>query len=349
MRYLLFLLVVIISHTLNAQYQGMQRTLHWTPVEQQVIFGEQVDYLHFKNATYDNLETLIPGYYEALKMDQAEERRVVLRDQVFEPLSKEEIKNVRHLDEISGEITAESRLSIMRHTPYLEITFTPLRRNPSTGTMERLVSFSIELITVPRLKSQGNPGFRQSYTAHSVLRNGSWYRVKVNADGIYKLTYDQLLNLGIVQPSAVRIYGSDGSMLPVLNKMARQDDLDEIPIWFETGQDDQFGQGDFLLFYGHGPNVWRYDTINDSYSHQVHKFSAWNYYYLTEGTGPAKTIALMDAVTEQADYITETYDYNIHHESNDINLIKSGSEWYGDAIPNLNLPFCYTKTSTIIS
>ena len=87
MRYLLFLLVVIVSHTLNGQYQGMQRTLHWTPVERQELFGEQVDYLHFKHATYDNLETLIPGYYEALKIDQAVERRVVLRDQVFEALS----------------------------------------------------------------------------------------------------------------------------------------------------------------------------------------------------------------------------------------------------------------------
>ncbi len=64
--------------------------------------------------------------------------------------------------------------------------------------------------------------------------------------------------------------------------------------------------------------------------HQVHKYAAWNYYFLTGGTGPAKTITPEDEVSQQADYITETYDYNLFHESNDINLIKSGSEWYGE-------------------
>jgi len=330
MRYLLFLLVVIITSNLNAQFQGMRRTLNWTPVEQQMMFGEQVDYLYFKKAAYDNLETLIPGYYETIKLDQTEKKKVILRDQVFKALNMDEIKNVRHLNEIPGEISVEARLTYVRRKPHLEISFTPLRRNPSSGALEILTGFSIEIIPAPQLKSMGAAGFNHSYTAHSVLRNGPWFKVKVNQDGIYKLSYDELLDLGIVQPSAVRIYGTNGSQLPVQNNQPQQDDLKEIPIWFETGQDDQFNQGDFLLFYGHGPNRWSYDTINDSYRHQVHKFSAWNYYFITEGTGSAKTIISRDEVTESADYITESYDYYLHHESNDINLIKSGSEWYGE-------------------
>ena len=178
MRYLLFLLVLIIANTLNAQYQVMQRTLQWTPVERQVIFGEQVDYLHFKHAAYLDLQTLIPSYYETVRIDQGEQKRVVLRDQVFKALSRDEIKNIRHLDKIPGKITVESRLSFVRREPFLEISFIPLRRNPSTGDLERLVSFSIDLVPAPVLKSSVKARFGHAYTAHSVLRNGSWFRIK---------------------------------------------------------------------------------------------------------------------------------------------------------------------------
>ena len=330
MRYLLFLLTFFITTGLSAQSREIRRTLHWTPVKKQSMYGEMVEYLHFKGATYEQLQTLIPVYYEALSINRAEGIKAVLGNMVFEPLDKDKIRNVRHLQQVTGEITVDSRISIARRKPFIEISFVPLRRNPVTGAMERLVSFSINLVPAPQLKSTERRVSAHNYTAHSVLRNGSWIKVKVDEDGIYKLTYDELEEMGIGDPSSVRIFGTDGSMLPLNNNMPRQDDLEEIPLWIETGQDDQFNTGDFLLFYGHGPDRWSYDTSNESYSHQVHRFSEWNYYFITSGNGSAKSIISRDEVTGTAGYITQTYDYITHHESNDINLIKSGREWYGE-------------------
>ncbi len=45
------------------------------------------------------------------------------------------------------------------------------------------------------------------------LHSGNWYKVAVNADGIYKLTYDQLQELGMnvenIDPRNIRVYAGD--------------------------------------------------------------------------------------------------------------------------------------------
>ena len=68
---------------------------------------------------------------------------------------------------------------------------------------------------------------KSDYSTHSVLSTGRWYKIKVNEDGIYKLTYTQLKQMGFSNPGNVCVYGNGGGMLPLNVFKPRPDDLHE--------------------------------------------------------------------------------------------------------------------------
>ena len=66
---------------------------------------------------------------------------------------------------------------------------------------------------------------------NSVLASGNWYKIAVQEDGVYKISYSNLSNLGIntsnLSCSRIRIFGNGGGMLPNLNSDFRHDGLQE--------------------------------------------------------------------------------------------------------------------------
>src|SRR5579875_482477 len=78
------------------------------------------------------------------------------------------------------------------------------------------------------------------YLPHSVLASGNWYKIAVQAEGVYKIDVPFLNALGILGniPSAgIRLYGNGGAMLPEANGTPRIDDLAENAIAIFDGGD----------------------------------------------------------------------------------------------------------------
>src|SRR3990172_11401529 len=69
----------------------------------------------------------------------------------------------------------------------------------------------------------------------SVLSTGTWFKIKVYKNGIYKLTYEDLQGMGIASPAAVRVFGNGGKTLPLMNADPRPDDLVENAVYMHTG------------------------------------------------------------------------------------------------------------------
>lgn len=333
----LFLLCLLIPAALCAQSPSGMRSIEWLPVKKEVIGEQSIQYLYFKNADYPDLNTLIPNYYELIKIENNFEFEVELLETRYETFLNEEVKNIRHLDKIGPQIDITAHILYMRKVPYLQVSFIPLRKNPASNSLERLVQFSFKITpkterkasepTAARLASTAS---RKDYAAHSVLRTGKWFRIRIKEDGIYRLTYDDLIKIGISDPSQVRIYGNGGGMLPVYNSEQRPDDLQENAIWFETGKDGSFNTGDYILFYGKGPDTWKYNPAVKYFNKELHLYSEASYYYLTSDLGRGKTIREESALTGQPSGTVTEYDAILHHELNDRNMIASGSEWYGE-------------------
>ncbi len=292
------------------------------------VGNETRDILHFKNADY-SLNTLLPTFYEKIKIDNINEYEIDIYNQVFQAVDNALIRNVHNLDSIPATVYPDSRVATYRKERYLQLNIIPLRKNMRTGQVELLTSFAVRLIPHPSPSKSMRAGLRQ-YTSQSVLASGNWVRIKVEKDGIYHLTWEQLSDLGISNPANVRIFGNGGGMLPVMNQDPRPDDLLENAIYFEKGSDGVFNQGDHILFYGQGPDVWTYNGSNHFFNRAVHDYASFSYYYLTGDLGAGKQMQVAESPPDQAGYTVTRFDDIRHHELDDINLLGSGQEWYGE-------------------
>ena len=87
---------------------------------------------------------------------------------------------------------------------------------------------------------------------NSVLSSGDWYTISTSINGIYKINYNDLLNLGITEENInidnIHIFGNGGGMLPHLNSDFRHEDLVENSIQiYDDNNNGIFEQNDYLF------------------------------------------------------------------------------------------------------
>jgi hypothetical protein len=326
--YLLSICLILLPVSLAGQQDQGVRTLQWSPVKSMRVENKNRDVLHFKNATY-SLNTLLPIFYENLKIDNNYEYEIDIYNQVFQAIDISLIRNVDNLDSIPSAVHAETQVATLRKEKYLQVNITPLRKNARTGQVEMLTSFGIRLIPRATPRKSMQVSLRQN-ASQSVLSIGKWVRIRVEKDGVYHLTWEQLSELGISNPANIRLYGNGGGMLPVMNQGSRHDDLVENAVYFEKGSDGIFNAGDHILFYGQGPDIWTYDGSEQFFNRTVHDYASFSYYYLTDDLGAGKQMQVATSPPGPANFTVTQYDEIRHHELDDINLLGSGQEWYGE-------------------
>ena len=162
----------------------------------------------------------------------------------------------------------------------------------------------------------------------SIMASGNWYKITVERDGIYRITYSELQNLGITDPANVRIYGKGGSMSPEKASKYAANDLQEIPIWMHT-RDGTFKNGDYIIFYGQGPAVWHYNKEKKEFEHSIHLWDNQTSYFITSKAGGKKIITETPPATNVTHSVT-SFDERQFHENESINLLNSGRYWYGE-------------------
>jgi len=232
-----------------------------------------------------------------------------------------------------------------RSQPATLVTVYPYRIN-AQGQTERLVAFSLQF--TGSLTRNPQPARTQAASS-SVLANGSWYKLGVIAEGIYRLTHNDLLQLGMKSEELtlqnIRLFGNGGGMLPLLNNSPRTDDLAENAIQVvDTDNNGQFNSGDYLLFYGQGQTRWTYNTSEKRYLHQRNYYSDTTFYFITTDPLTAGKRIQTTASESPTGFITVNsfIDYAFR-ESDQQNFIKSGRQWYGEAFDvDLNQQFSFS-------
>lgn len=191
----------------------------------------------------------------------------------------------------------------------------------------------------------------------SVLAEGRWFRIAITQTGIHKINYHDLISLGIVpsgvQVSEIRLFGNGSGMLPEQNATPRKDDLREIAITVEDGNDGRFDTSDYILFYGEGPDKWNYDRLTHIYSHQRNLYSDTTYYFLNCDRATGKRVQPMPPVPGPANSFSSGFDDYAFHELEGQNLIRSGREWYGETFSTVqnkfDFPFWFPDIDSMVS
>jgi len=184
------------------------------------------------------------------------------------------------------------------------------------------------------IKFYNQPSTRKasSSVSNSVLSSGNWYKIGLNADGIYRLSYQDLEELGMnvssLNPQNLSIYGHTGGLLPTDNASERTVDLEELAIQVIGQSDGSFDANDYILFYGQSPNQWSHNS-SGFFSRQQHYYDNYTYYFITADLGEGKRLSNVQSLSNADTTISTFDDYQIH-ENEEVNFIKSGKNWYGD-------------------
>ncbi len=341
MKYRILLLTVIafISADLTHAQLNQRFSLQWeAPAMLTMGYDTSVKSLYFKDAKYPGLpESVLPVFSKRIALpDGVTSVRATMTDAAYTGLNPEELKLLA-TGTLPDEPQPEATLMFEKRKPFVLISLTPFRRSGPDGLPSKLISFSVRIDyekAEPALKEA------RTYASNSVLASGDWYKITIQENGIYKLTYNDMKSLGMnmsgINPANIRLFGNGGLLLNEAAGTDRIDDLAENAIQVVTATPGVFAQGDYILFYGQGTRTWNMNPFNGRMEHVSHFYDDKACYFITIGQEPGKRIGEDQVPAGEPTYYSVSYTAYTVHEKDNLNLIKSGRKWFGEKLDYYN-------------
>lgn len=163
------------------------------------------------------------------------------------------------------------------------------------------------------------------YSSSSVLSKGVWKKIKIEKTGIYKITYQELKNMGFSDPMKVSVHGYGGWPLEEDFTKPYVDDLPSISVWRGDG---------YLLFYGRGCCKWEYSDSDSRFIHKNNPYSIYGCYFLTDAT-TTREIEKISSLEGNALLQITDFDEYLLHEKDYVSVNMSGRDLYGENISGL--------------
>jgi Peptidase family C25 len=201
-----------------------------------------------------------------------------------------------------------------------------------SSSMKRyLIALSISILAflTPHLNAQ------IPSKSNSKLATGEWHKISVNKEGIHKIDYDLVQEIGFSDTEAANlaVYGNKGGMLPLRVGDERVDDISELATLAQGLEDGVFDQEDYILFYAQGPSTRTINEENGIIRKPQNIYDEKNHYFVTAGS--RKPITSRPDISN-GDVTINTFDDYVRLEEDRVNLLGkfrppgSGRMWFGD-------------------
>ncbi|RLC42915.1 MAG: hypothetical protein DRH49_02780 [Candidatus Coatesbacteria bacterium] len=163
-----------------------------------------------------------------------------------------------------------------------------INKGDISGAEREFIDFFRKVVvnkdTFMTFRYRDNPPTYNSFTVYDLYDDGDVYKLFVKDEGVYKVTYEWLVNHGVcvsgVASDRIRLYTGDHRDLIEESPEFEQpnDSIYEVPLIVFDGGDGMFDEGDYFIFYGFG-------TFFMDESRQYHKsfYSEYSVYFLTFG------------------------------------------------------------------
>jgi Peptidase family C25 len=298
--------------------------------------------LNFLHNTYkDGKRNYLPLLLNHIKVNAAIPT-LALKNPIIRALTATELEVIKEYKQhLTSTFATNSYIETARFETILYTEVVPIRFNQNTSTYEYLESYTADWdYNTPNTSLQLQTPLSQkkvqaTYATSSVLATGKWYKIGLTQDGVYKIDKAFLISLGIdvttIDPRNIRIYGNGGKLMAQKNSVYKYDDLLENAISVVGENDAVFDDADYALFYGRSTDSWKRQTGNSiPYEHEQHTFSDTSFYYITVDLGLGKRIITQANLTNTPTKITSQQDFFGIHEINTVNVVKSGTEFFGE-------------------
>ena len=309
--------------------------LDWDDETQKIYNEEGVivqEHLTFRGADFIGNETALPVFGKVFPLSTYGTLSTQITNAEYQAISEAGIDT----ELLDDEVRIETSVHRARQQFQASISMVPLRNN--NGTVERLnsctLTFRFQPQSIPSIASLRGP-------ATSILASGDFYKISVDASGVYRLDYNFLKDLGMdvdnLDPNNLKVYGNGGGNLPILNSADRPEDLIENAILVEGADDNNFNEGDAIIFYAEGPSRWEVDNDGNDLVWNQNVYDTKNYYFVTAAGGAGKRISFDNSSTGSDGVTLNAYDdfqryeldrYNLLQES--VNAEGSGQQFFGD-------------------
>ena len=204
-------------------------------------------------------DTILPRYRCSVNLDEdfsCFKYSADIEFPEFVPMSESEISRYRlnsRKDTLPSWPQIASSVGISAKQGVLDVEFTPVVF--LDGSYQKINSFklvinkSVDEKSLKRSMQLSATRSAAKYAENSVLASGKWVKIRVQQNGVYKITKSELAKMGFTDPSKVRLFGYGGHILPETNIAAISDDLQEVPLWRNANN---------LLFYANGTIKWEF-------------------------------------------------------------------------------------------
>lgn len=335
MKFIISLIITLVI-TVNAFAQSSELVqFNWLdPIEYGLEGEEKYKTINFQDAQYHFEKNNLPFLYQRVK--NANGRNLVaveLRNPQFQTLSADEALLIKDKRTIPDRFEVEIENAVIRkqNVPYIRCY--PIRRN-ANGQIERLESAEFVYSfgsSIGRSRAKKS----MTFASQSLLSSGEWFKIGVISDGVHKLSYNFLKQLGLdvdnMDPRNISLFGYGGGLLPRANNEDRPDDMVEMAIQVVGENDGSFNRNDYVLFYGEDQVEWFYDSSESRFRHQIHTYSDTTFYFLSLDQGSSKRILQEPASTLTPTQTINSFDQYDFYERDLSNLIKSGQMWVGES------------------
>jgi len=315
------------------------RTISWGGVTTPLYNDSLPSLLDFNGSIHNSSVSQNNLYFEKIPISN-KNVDVNIFDVVYFNANSSELPYI-YKGELTEQLKYHYYVATEQKQHYLFLYVIPFRK--TGGLIQKVKEFKIE---VDVLDSHIAKQPKQTVN-NSVLSTGNWYKIGVNETGLHKIDGSFLTSMGIditnINPENIRLYGNKAGMLE--EGLFEIDDLLEIAITVVNQGDNSFDANDYILFFGQSPDVWSYD--GNQFIHKKNIYTDMTYYFLSFDMGPGKRIE-----TIPHNYIfndpnnpapISSYDKYFVHEQDNINLVSTGRQWFGESFAfdyyqNFNTP-----------
>ncbi len=301
--------------------------LNWSEVITQRVDNERaINYIYFNNSFWYKNYASLPFFRYDVNIKKGEKITCTLKE-----LKADTLDAI-----LSDEDLLEDNYKIFIDYSQNSAHINVLPMKKSNGKTVRLLQFSLSYQKILNTEPGENIKAKKVYKDSSVLATGRWYKIGVTKTGVYKLDYNDIINMGWnpgeINPDEIKIYGNYTGMLPESNKKYSPDDLQENAIVVTGAGDGSFDINDKVLFFARGPLMWRYNPFTGRYDHFTNIYSDTVWYFFTVSQGSGKRIKTEESLnTTPTRVIDENLVYALHEVDKE-NLLSSGKEWYGEEL-----------------
>jgi len=228
-----------------------------------------------------------------------------------------------------------STYGIERKQAYGIVTILPYRKD-SYNNIYQLNNFNINW----NKKTEAQKISATTYTAHSVLSSGAFYKISITQTGIHRIDYELLSSMGMnvsgLSCDAIKLYGNGGAMLPLLNADPRADDLTENAIdIIDINNNGIFESEDFILFYAQGPDTWKWNSSKQKFEHINNIYTDVSYYFITSSVGIGLRMSTLGSSAIPTD-TANNYNFYYVYENDLDNPSNGGQFFFGESFRSMS-------------